>query len=219
MSVKKTLRLSNLLACISVCLYATACANPQAQAAKALEQELAARRAARTKSMRMYNHATKALNDGDTTNAKKLLNEAIQQDDDNAHAWMTLGRLEYNQGNLQQAAQAFNHASRLAPLQYEPHFNLGSVLESAGLHLRAIREYQIALQYAPDQVETMENLARCYIATKTEPDKTKQLISQALNVELRPEWIHWLKRQQLQLNQQHHEPQTPTPNHTHAKGK
>ena len=46
------------------------------------------------------------------------------------------------------------------PHRYEPHFNLGSVLESAGLYSQAIKAYKGVLELAPDNVEVMKNLAQ-----------------------------------------------------------
>ena len=199
--IEITLGLSYLSACIGLCLTLPACANPQAQAAQALKQQLAAKRADQIQSMKAYTRALAAMDKGDTTNAKKHLNQAIAQDNDNAHAWMALGRLEYDQDNLHKAAKAFDHAARLSPLRYEPHYNLGIVLESAGNYTQAIHQYQIALKHAPHQIHIKENLARCYLKTNanTSTRHAKQLISQALTTESRPQWIQWLKQKERQL--------------------
>ena len=200
MNTAMTTKFSILLACIGVCLCAAACANPRAQAAKALEQQLAGRREGRAKSMRAYTRALEALDDADSAGARKHLNRAIAQDNNNAHAWMALGALEHDQGNLHEAAQAFDRAARLAPLRYEPHYNLGMIFESVRKYPQAIREYETALKYAPHQVEVMENLARCYIATRTRPEDARELVSRALNAEYRPEWVRWLRKQQSRLS-------------------
>lgn len=171
----------------------TGCHDPRRAALMELQGELANRQMARQRSAELHTKAREALEAGDIRQARADLFMALEADERNAAAWMTLGRLEYEAENLTEAAQAFHRAARLAPTRYEPRFNLGSVLERAGRYDRAITEYESALKLAPDQVEVMENLARCYIKTRTKLPTARHLIGQALLVESRPDWVRWLK--------------------------
>jgi Flp pilus assembly protein TadD len=149
--------------------------------------------------MALYRKAMETSRDSDLPRQRELLQEALAASDRNSRAWMALGALEFSQGNLQEAATAFHRASRLEPARHEPRYNLGAVLESAGQYAQAAKEYEIALKRAPDDLEVIENLARCYIRTGSQPAKAKELIDQAVKQESRPEWVAWLNRQSVRL--------------------
>ncbi len=85
------------------------------------------------------------------------------------------------------------------PDRYEPHFNIGSVLEALGRYEQAIRSYRRALELAPDQLQTIENLNRCYMRANTHPGESKILMDKALERETRPDWRLWLEEQMLRL--------------------
>ena len=188
------------LGVLAVCLPLSSCADPRMEAANVVKSKLADRKAQRARSMELHCQAMEAMDQDNSEAARKYLNEALVEYDDNSHAWMGLGLLEYEAGDLYQAAQAFHRAARLEPLRYEPHFNLGIVLESGGGYSKAIQEYEIALKYAPDQLEVMENLARCYFITGAKLEKAQQLVERALQQELRPEWIQWLQRRSARVS-------------------
>ncbi len=179
------------------------CHSPDMRAAAAREvgDELAAREERMQQSMVLYRAARDAEADGDAAEALERLGEAIATCDRNAPAWMLQGVLQAGQDEFAGAAKSFQAAVRLAPTRYEPHFNLGKILETAGRHLQAARKYEVALRLAPDQLEVMENLARCYIRTKTESRKARELIGKALELEVRPEWVRWLRAQERLLDE------------------
>jgi len=192
----------NICAITICCLLAgclSGCLDSRQEAMDTLNQELAERNARRSRSQELYRKAMEAHQAGDLTAARGLLAKAVEEDESNAHAWMQLGTYQHEQGELYDAAQAFRKASHLKPERYEPHYNIGLIHESVGHWRRAIRSYELALELAPDQVEVMENLARCYIATNTKMDKAKHLIDRALESESRPEWVQWLTGQAIRL--------------------
>ncbi len=173
-----------------------ACQNPRDQALTSVQSQLATRNAARQRSMDLLHKAQQAGEASQPQQARQCLRQAVQEDDRNASAWMALGALEYQQDNYYQAAEAFHRAARLEPTRHEPHFNLGIVLESAGLYPKAAGEYETALKLTPDQLETMEHLARCYIKTHTNLPKAQRLLDQAASREIRPQWVRWIQQQQ-----------------------
>ena len=175
------------------------CVNRQKEAIHKLNQDLAERNARRSRSQELHESARKAHQTGDLTAARELIAAAVAEDDGNAHAWMQMGIYLYEQGELYDAAQAFRKASRLKPGRYEPHNNIGMIHESVGHWRRAIREYELAMTLAPDQVEVMENLAGCYLAANMRTDRAKHLINRALESESRPEWVEWLTGQAIRL--------------------
>lgn len=192
-------RVSVALLLVCICVLLCGCRNPRADAIDAVKTELAARRTRRTRSMELCVKGRNAQANGDIALARKCLNDAIKADDRNAHAWMALGILEFEQDELHEAALALHRASRLEPHSYEPLFNIGLILDAAGKYPQAIKKYEAALHLAPDQVEVMENLARCYIHSDTKLDKAKELVERALSLESRSEWIRWLERQSQYL--------------------
>ena len=198
-------RLSSLAARftgICLCVSLAACADPRVKAAGELEAEMAARHARRARSEDLLAQAAKAVERSDLSAARRCLDESLAADAQNAHAWMALGALEFGQDDICGAAQSFHRAARLEPMRYEPRYNLGIVLESVGKHSEAAKEYEIALERAPDQVEVMENLACCYVRTNTNGDKVRPLVEKALRQEHRPEWVRWLQEQACRLDQQ-----------------
>ena len=184
--------LKALMATLALC-GCQAAASDRAQ--EALARQAEERRAAQERSEELTHRGQSAYDKAQHEEAKAKLTEAVATDPSNARAWMTLGLVEYAREDYYKSAEAFYQASRLTPLRYEPRFNLGSVLEAAGKHSKAIHEYEAALALAPDQLEVMENLIRCYIHVGEKPDLTRQLIQTAIKREDRPEWRAWLQKQ------------------------
>lgn len=176
------------------------CQNASTLAKQRVAKELARRAEARAKSQKFYEEGLAAYREGEVEKAQQSLSRSVQEDDHNAAAWMALGVVEFQRDRLYEAARAFHRSVRLAPLRYEPHFNLGQLLESVGRVDEAIREYQIALECSPDQLEVMENLARCYLRRGGSREEARELIRRARMVEYRPEWVRWLESQQRTLD-------------------
>ena len=179
--------------CIWTCL--CGCQDLRVEARDRVKNELAERNTRRAHSVELCRKAQDACEKHDVPRARVLLNRAVTEDSRNTYAWMALGSLEFDQENMYEAAQAFHQAARLEPTRYEPHFNIGTVLESVGRYSQAINEYEAALKLAPNQVEVMENLARCYIKANVKLDKARELVNRALRSEYRIEWIRWLQQQ------------------------
>lgn len=175
------------------------CQSPQTEAAKAVNNELAERQANQAKAGSLYRQASQCQESGDCVRAAALLREAVQLDPRNANAWIALGVAAYEQDQVFEAAAAFDHAGRLVPNQYEPQFNTGIILETAGRYSQAAKSYEAALKLAPDQIEVMENLARCYVRISENLPRAGELIDKALLYERRPTWQAWLLRQQILL--------------------
>ena len=193
------------LLCLCACLCAAGllgCDNPHKKAALVVNKELSKLQENSRHSAELYRQALAARDANNAAGARKLLQDAVEIDNRNARAWMTLGILLYEKDDLARAAQAFDSAAKAEPHRYEPHYNLGIVLEAAGRYERAIEEYEMALTLCADQNEVRENLARCLIKNRAQPQNAKRLIEQALRVETRPEWVSWLNSQLRTLTQE-----------------
>lgn len=190
-----------LFGVVALLLLACSCQQTQSDARRTYQQDLAARDRAARDSMSLYQQGLDADARGKHDQARDLLRQAVDADEDNASAWMALGGVEFPLENYFEAAQAFHHAARLAPTRYEPHFNLGTVLEAVGHYSDAIKAYEVALSLAPDQLEVMENLARALVRSGREPERAEALVRQALRTEFRPDWREWLLLQASRLSQ------------------
>jgi cytochrome c-type biogenesis protein CcmH/NrfG len=206
--------LVNLFVLVSMgalCAGLCSCGNSRRTPTQAIEAELAARKARQAESTALFEKAQTAYSGSDVDLARKRLRQSVELDDQNVRAWMALGAVEYRAGNLYDAAQAFDKAGRLAPTRYEPHFNLGLVFETAGSCRKAAESYEVALKRSPDQLEVMENLARCYLTSRTNGERARELVSRALELETRPQWMHWLEAQSANLPREHEVSVPPIP--------
>lgn len=182
------------------CLLPCGCPHRRSRPHDNFAAQIAARQEAKDRSIHLYGEGMAAYRANDRDKAYTFLTDAVAVDERNELAWMVLGVLEFERDNLFEAVHAFHRAARLAPLRYEPHFNLGTIYEFIGRYTHAIKAYERALELAPDRVEVMENLARCYIRANENLDKAADLVDRALRVEHRPEWRTWLERQALRLS-------------------
>ena len=185
---------------VLLCLLAGACQQPRRAARNALTAELKQRQAQRLAPTRHCQRGVEAYRAGDFDQARTHLEQALESDDRNAVAWMAFGAVAFELDDLAVAADAFDRASRLAPNRFEPHFNMGSILELVGDYEQAAAQYERALELAPGQLHVVENLARCYMAIRGKPARARDLMTQALLTENRPEWRAWLSRQLRQLS-------------------
>lgn len=183
---------NNAMVFLIMAAFLSACQDSRMEARRVLEAQLAKRNRAQTESLAHYREAVKAYEKEDVTKAREYLNKAIAAYDRNAQAWMLLGLIKNEEGKAFEAASHFHRVSLLTPDRYEPIYNIGIILESFGCYDQAIDAYQGALKLSPNQLEVMENLARCYVRTNRNLEEAKSLIDRSLQYETRPQWRQWL---------------------------
>ena len=195
------MKLNSLLkwSCLLSFLLFCSCGSPQKDAQRKLARELELRRENEARSMRLYEQGIGAQKASGARDAKQYFSESLRFDGANVYAWMALGSCRFDEEDYYAAAEAFHQAAKLLPWRYEPHFNLGTVFESVGRFSDAIQAYETALRLQPDQLQTMENLARAYIRANQNPQRAKELVDRALFSEERPQWRRWLQLQSLRL--------------------
>jgi len=91
------------------------------------------------------------------------LNQAIQMDADDAHAWFRLGVLQTHDGRILQAMEAFRQVIRIKPNAVEPHHNLAAIYQSLDDFDAAADELKQVIELAPRDVQSQVELAGIYL--------------------------------------------------------
>jgi len=91
------------------------------------------------------------------------LNQAIQENADDAHAWFRLGVLQTHDGRILQAMEAFRQVIRIKPNAVEPHHNLAAIYESLDDFDAAADELKQVIELAPRDVQSQVELAGIYL--------------------------------------------------------
>lgn len=180
-------------------LFACACRGPLTSSHPGDTPGVPTRELARRQSLEAYDRGVKAEHAQRLDEAAKCYAQAVSADRSNLYAWMALGAVEFRRENYAAAVNAFHESARLAPTNYEPYYNLGTIYEAVGRYEDAIKAYDRGLKIAPDQVELVENLARTLVKANRDHDRARQLMEQALQYEMRPVWRDWLQLQLLRL--------------------
>ena len=106
----------------------------------------ATRLAVDSKAEKAYRKALKKLEKGESNEAVKELEKAVEIDSRYAEAWNRLGTIAYITRDFPKAEQAFRQALKHAPESYPPVVNLGAALlalneptKALAMNLRAVR--------------------------------------------------------------------------------
>ncbi|MDQ6963983.1 MAG: tetratricopeptide repeat protein [Mariprofundales bacterium] len=91
------------------------------------------------------------------------LNQAIQEDADDARAWFRLGVLQTHDGRILQAMEAFRQVIRIKPDAVEPHHNLAAIYESLDDFDAAADELKQVIELNPRDVQSQVELAAIYL--------------------------------------------------------
>ena len=147
------------------------------------------------------------LHERDYAKAEKFFKEALQADMFFGPAHNNLGIAYHEQQKFYLAAWEFDYARKLMPNKPDPKHNLGMVMEAVGKLDEAAAHYEDALALAPDDPETIANLARTlakrdvhYSTGRTgdarrasDRDRLRELLHEIILKDTRPEWIAWAK--------------------------
>ena len=196
--------------CLVSCFVVAGCKSRQDRARSQLEESLESRRASSRRSDAHYRQGLAAYQGGELESAAQALESAIREVPEHSFAWVLLGAVEYERQRYLYAGRAFERAAKLAPDRFEGHFSLGLVFETVGNRVEAIPHYRKALEIAPKEVEVLENLARCLIEMREQLDEAEELIDLAIELEHRPEWLVWLRRQKATLQAESSRSRSPT---------
>jgi len=162
---------------------------------------------------------------GKLEEAEKTLKQALAADMFFGPAHNNLGTVCYRQKKYYQAAWEFQYAAKLMPGKAEPKNNLGMVYETVGKLDEAAKSYEEALALEPDTPSIAGNLARVYVRANRTDDRTRQLLSDIVLKDTRPDWVTWAREQLAILGQSEAtpgptvglpavQPRSVTPSHT-----
>ena len=130
------------------------------------------------------NSADMAAAAGDYPAAIALLEDLLDENPSLTLAYLGLGHVYVDMGELRKAEPAFARAARLEPGNFEAQFGHGEVLQMLGELVEAVRAYQRALALKPDSTHVLVNMATAYL----ELDMTRSAITAARRaVELAPD--------------------------------
>jgi len=127
--------------------------------------------------------------------AEKVLKAALAADVFFGPAHNNLGTEYYRQKKFYLAAWEFQYAAKLMPHSPEPRNNLGLVFEAVGRLDEAAKWYDEAIAIEPDNPELIGNLARTLLRSGHKDDRTRQVLSDLVMKDTRPDWVAWAREQ------------------------
>ncbi|HEX8197937.1 MAG TPA: tetratricopeptide repeat protein [Pyrinomonadaceae bacterium] len=110
----------------------------------------------------LISEAVHALENGNTANAKTLVQRALAASPDNVKAHTLAGILADRENNLQIAERHFASAVKLSPQTPETHNNYGAILLKQNRLANAKREFTTSLQLNPNQQSALVNLGQIH---------------------------------------------------------
>jgi len=137
----------------------------------------------------------RALHKHEIDHAADLFRKAVEADARYGPAHNNLGLMHFEQGNLYQAAVAFQRARELMPNDPAVFYNLALTLESAGRIDEALAFYYQANERDPVNPNYLGNLVRLRLRLGERDDLLRQQLQDLVLIETRPEWRRWADRQ------------------------
>ena len=131
--------------------------------------------------------------------AKSVFEEIRQKWPQLYSAYLYLGMIAKERGDLNGAVPYLNEAIRLKPTEPESHYQLGEILMQLGGHAQAVEHFEEALRIRPDQIEALNNLG-IVLMMMGRPDKAVVYFEKV--VEIDPDEVKALTNLGLLLSQQ-----------------
>lgn len=94
--------------------------------------------------------------------ARELYRRALEMEPGHVDARINLGRLQHEDGQLEEARRQYERALEFAPGHPTAAYNLGVVLEDLGDSDGAVQAYQLAITSDREMADAYYNLARLY---------------------------------------------------------
>lgn len=147
--------------------------------------------------------AVQLISQGCLAEAEVVLKDALAADLFHGPAHNNLGVVHFQQQKFYLAAWQFQYAARIMPAKAEPKNNLGLVFEAVGRLREAGEQFEQALALDPDNPEIIGNLAKTRIATNRKDEFTRQLLTDLVMKDSRPEWNAWARERLVLMDKPH----------------
>ena len=114
---------------------------------------------------------------GDQTQAAKVLDSLVKNDENNLEALKTIARLRLALGERQQALDALQASFFISPFDYKLHTQAGELSVELKDYAKALREFQVVLALTPPNVaEANYNVATAYHALGQQPEAKRAVL-------------------------------------------
>lgn len=137
--------------------------------------------------------AVQLITQGCLAEAEAVLKDALSADLFHGPAHSNLGVVYFQQQKFYLAAWEFQYAIKMMPTKAEPRNNLGLVFEAVGKLREADEQFEQALALDPENPQIIGNLAKTRIATNRKDEVTRQLLTDLVLKDCRPEWTAWAR--------------------------
>lgn len=139
-----------------------------------------------TTSLVSYDQAKQAFESGELEVARREIEKALTRSDKEAKYWALLGRVELESKRLEKAVQAFGRAIECDPDFPESYYYRAIVYQRWSENEKAIADYLMASQLAPDKVSYLLAAAELMVAAKQLDEARTLLLSKLAYFEHNP---------------------------------
>jgi len=126
---------------------------------------------------------------GNLTESKKLLQEAIVQDNKNITAYTLLGKVCIALGEYEKAQEVFTTSLQIDPANIETRYGLADLYRVRGDYKKAVEVYQEILKIYPQDVWTYIHLGTSY-TRMGELDRAGGFFRKAVSLDSQSPWTH-----------------------------
>lgn len=123
------------------------------------------------------------LNQGDTLEAQRVLENGVQKYDDNEELILLLVDLHFEQGNVEESLDILNRKSAAYPSNYQLPYTKGLILQKKGQYGEAIGAYEQSLELEPEKPIIHANIATCYFNVAVEIEEHIRTIDRNILVQ------------------------------------
>jgi len=132
-----------------------------------------------------------AIDRDDLDKAEQAFKNALEADVMFGPAHNNLGKVYFAKDLYYKAAWEYQYAIKLMPHHPEPKYNLGLIYESMGKINEAVDLYSDARSLEPDNPIFIGNIARARIKRGDKGPEMRDLLTELLLKDTRPEWLAW----------------------------
>ena len=118
------------------------------------------------------------LQQGDTIEAKRVLEQGINKYEDNEDLILLLVDLNFEQGQVEQSLEILGHKSSVYPNNYQFPYTKGLILQKTGSYQEAIEAYEESLELEPEKPIIYAHVATCYFNIGIEIEEYARTLEQ-----------------------------------------